>query len=109
MSRCVAPTDLRSPISCVRSFTDISMMFMITMPPTTIPIATIAGTTAKSMLVSCFQKLTSASAVSIEKSGSSPGRSRCATRMASSARDIAGATSFAVGILTEIVVVCRLP
>jgi hypothetical protein len=25
------------PISRVRSFTDISMMFMITMPPTTMP------------------------------------------------------------------------
>ena len=45
MSRRVAPTDLRSPISCVRSRTDISMMFMITMPPTTMPMATTAGMT----------------------------------------------------------------
>ena len=68
MSRARAPTALRMPISRVRSFTAINMMFMITMPPTTIPIATTAGITAKSTAVSCFQNATSASAVSIEKS-----------------------------------------
>ncbi len=71
-----APTDFRNPISCVRSVTDISMMFMITIPPTTMPIATTAGTTVNSTFVSCFQKASSASAVSIEKLSSSPGRSR---------------------------------
>ena len=35
MSRLRAPTDLRMPISCVRSVTTASMMFMITTPPTT--------------------------------------------------------------------------
>jgi hypothetical protein len=35
MSRCVAPTALRMPISRVRSVTDTSMMFMIPIPPTT--------------------------------------------------------------------------
>ena len=30
-----APTDLRMPISCVRSVTTASMIFMITTPPTT--------------------------------------------------------------------------
>ena len=35
MSRRFAPSALRSPISRVRSLTTISMMFMMTMPPTT--------------------------------------------------------------------------
>jgi hypothetical protein len=35
MSRRRAPSDLRMPISWVRSVTTASMMFMITMPPTT--------------------------------------------------------------------------
>ena len=35
MSRRLAPSALRSPISRVRSHTTISMMFMMTMPPTT--------------------------------------------------------------------------
>ena len=39
MSRRRAPSDFRIPISCVRSATDTSMMFMITMPPTIRPIA----------------------------------------------------------------------
>jgi hypothetical protein len=34
MSRRLAPSALRSPISRVRSLTTINMMFMITMPPT---------------------------------------------------------------------------
>ena len=43
MSWRLAPTALRIPISRVRSLTDISMMFMITMPPTTMPMQTTAG------------------------------------------------------------------
>ena len=35
MSPLRAPSDLRMPISCVRSVTTASMMFMITTPPTT--------------------------------------------------------------------------
>ena len=34
MSRRRAPTDLRMPISRVRSVTETSMMFMMPMPPT---------------------------------------------------------------------------
>ena len=45
----------------------MSMMFMITMPPTTTPIATTAGTTVNSTAVRFFQKVTSASAVSTVK------------------------------------------
>ena len=66
MSRDLAPSAFRTPISRVRSVTDISMMFMITIPPTTIPIATIAGITEKRMRVRFFQNSTSASAVSTE-------------------------------------------
>ena len=39
------------PISRVRSFTVISMMFMITMPPTTMPMQTTAGMTVNSTRV----------------------------------------------------------
>src|ERR1019366_5806017 len=109
MSRERAPTAFRIPISRVRSETDISMMFMITMPPTTMPIATTAGITLNSTAVSCFQKSTSAAAVSSEKLFSCPGRRRCAARIASSARSIALSTSFASRIFTEIVVVRRRP
>ena len=47
MSRRRAPSALRSPISRVRSLTTISMMFMITMPPTTSDIETTPMRTAK--------------------------------------------------------------
>jgi hypothetical protein len=109
MSRARAPTDLRMPISRVRSFTAISMMFMMTMPPTTMPMATTAGIALNSTRVRRFQKSTSASAVSTEKSLSSPGRRPCAMRIASSARCIPPATAAASPIFTEMVVVCRRP
>ena len=51
MSRRRAPSALRSPISRVRSLTTISMMFMITMPPTTSDSATTPTRTAKTPLV----------------------------------------------------------
>jgi len=63
------------PISRVRSLTDISMMFMITMPPTTMPMTTIAGMMVKSTPVSRLQKATRASALSTVKLSASPGRS----------------------------------
>jgi hypothetical protein len=84
-------------------------MFIITMPPTTMPMATTAGTTAKRMRVRSFQKLTSASEVSIEKSFSSLGRSPCAKRIASSARSISAPTSSPSGTFTETVLVRRRP
>src|SRR5438309_3193929 len=56
MARRVAPSDLRIPISRVRSVTLMSMMFMITMPPTTMPMATTAGTTVKMTRVRLCQK-----------------------------------------------------
>ncbi len=93
----------------MRSFTDISMMFMITMPPTTIPMQTTPGIIRNSTLVSVFQNATSASALSTVKSFSSSGRSRCATRIASSARSMAPSISAASCIFTDTTVVLRRP
>ena len=87
----------------------MSMMFMITIPPTTMPIATTAGTTVNSTRVRLFQKATRPSAVSTLKSSPWPGRSRWAMRIASSARAMPSATASAVGILIEITAVCRRP
>src|SRR5256884_675422 len=109
LARRVAPRDLRIPISRVRSVTLMSMMFMITIPPTTMPMATTAGTTVKMTRVRLCQKEMSPSAVSTEKSSSWPGRSRCAIRMASSAPSMASATWSAAGLLTEITVVGARP
>ena len=47
MSRRRAPSALRRPISRVRSLTTISMMFMMTMPPTTSESETMPRSTAK--------------------------------------------------------------
>jgi len=66
MSPGFAPSAFLTPISRVRSVTDISMMFMMTIPPTTTPIATIAGITENRIFVRFFQNSTSASAVSTE-------------------------------------------
>ena len=86
------------------------MMFMITMPPTTMPIATTAGMTVNSTLVSCFQNVD-------ERVGRLDGEVvllagvqtvRDAHRLLARAhrrRDL-----IRVGrIFTEIVVVCRRP
>ena len=54
MSRRRAPSALRRPISRVRSLTTISMMFMITMPPTTSDSATTPMSTAKMPLVAVW-------------------------------------------------------
>ena len=47
MSRRLAPIALRMPISRVRSVTDTSMMFMITIPPTSREIAATPMVTTK--------------------------------------------------------------
>ncbi len=109
MSRRAAPSALRMPISRVRSVTLISMMFMMTIPPTTTPMTTTAGTTVKITRVSLPQNAISPSPVSMVKSLSAPGRRRCAMRIASSARNIAGPTPSAVAIFTEITIVWRRP
>ena len=71
-----APSDLRKPISRVRSATAISMMFMITMPPTTSEIATSPGSATNSTRLILPQKSSTSSAVSIAKLSASAGR-RC--------------------------------
>src|SRR5882724_770891 len=48
-SRRRAPSDFRNPISRVRSATDMSMMFMITMPPITSDTTTTPGSTTTRM------------------------------------------------------------
>ena len=53
MCRRLAPSALRRPISAVRSLTTISMMFMITMPPTTRDRATTPIRTPKIPAVIC--------------------------------------------------------
>src|SRR5881394_2509371 len=108
-SRRDAPSDLRIPISRVRSVTLISMMFMITIPPTTMPMPTTAGTTVKITRVSLPQNAIRPSPVSTVKSSSCEGRRWCAMRIASSARSMPSATRAAAGILTEITVVWRRP
>ena len=45
MSRRLAPRDLRTPISRVRSVTETSMMFMMPMPPTSREMAAMATRT----------------------------------------------------------------
>ena len=111
MSARRAPTDFRRPISCVRSRTDISMMFMMTMPPTTTPIATIAGNDREQHLRELLPEVRRARRPSRSRScRRRPGADRCATRIASSARCIAGGDDRrASAIFTEIVVVCRRP
>ena len=61
MSLLRAPTDLRMPISCVRSVTTASMMFMITTPPTTMNTDTTATAVAAMAAVNWSQNFTSAS------------------------------------------------
>jgi len=109
MARRVAPNDLRIPISRVRSVTLMSMMFMITMPPTTMPMATTAGTTVKNDAGEALPEGNEPFRRVHREIVSWPGRSRCAIRMASSARSMASATCSAAAILTEITVVWRRP
>jgi hypothetical protein len=59
--------------------------------------------------VSWRQNAARASALSTVKSFASPGRSRWAMRIASSARLMAGSTASALGIFTETTVVFRRP
>ena len=69
-----APTDLRMPISCVRSVTTASMMFMMTTPPTTMKTETTPTAVAAMAPVNWSQKSTSESEVSMENVSSSLGR-----------------------------------
>ena len=89
MSRRLAPSALRSPISRVRSLTTISMMFMMTMPPTTSDSDTTPIRIAKMPREKFFQKSMSVSDVYIPKLSSSFGRRCRFTRSATRASSIA--------------------
>jgi len=67
-----APSALRTPISRVLSVTETSMMFMMTMPPTTSEIEAMAMVTAKKLLLISFHKDRNESLVSIAKSSLVP-------------------------------------
>src|SRR3989442_15006577 len=88
MSRRRAPSDLRIPISRVRSATAMSMMFMITIPPTTNEIATSPGRATNSTRLILPQKSRTLSAVSRAKSSGSRGRRWRRLRMTASACSI---------------------
>jgi hypothetical protein len=75
------------PISRVRSVTLTSMMFIITMPPTTSEISAIVPATAPKYLVIVLKKPTSVLLVSSSKESGAPGascrRERTSTRTSS--------------------------
>ena len=73
MSRRRAPSDLRMPISCVRSVTTASMMFMMTMPPTTMKTDTIPTAMPAMAAVSRSHRLTIVSEAKMLKLSSCPG------------------------------------
>ena len=72
-SRCLAPSALRTPISRVRSVTQTSMMFIMTMPPTTRAIEAKPSTTQAKSELNCFQISRKVSLVSRSKSSGLPG------------------------------------
>src|SRR5437870_778418 len=85
MSRRRTPSDLRIPISRVRSATATSMMFMMTIPPTTSDTATGPGTATNSTRLIFPQKSSTSSAVSRVKSSAWRGRRCRRLRMIASA------------------------
>ena len=93
MSRRRAPSDLRIPISRVRSATAMSMMFMITIPPTTNETATRPGSARNNTRLIFPQKSSTSSAVSSAKSSGSRGRRWRRLRITASACAIASRMS----------------
>ena len=68
MSRLVAPTALRSPISRVRSVTETSMMFIIPTPPTKSEMAAMAARKSVKTLVMVPSRAAKSAWVSTKKS-----------------------------------------
>ena len=89
MSRLRAPSAFRRPISRVRSLTTISMMFMMTMPPTSSDSDTMPRSTANALWLKVRQRFISVSDVKMPKSSASRGRSLRSMRIATrpSSRD----------------------
>ena len=81
MSRRLAPSALRTPISRVRSATATSMMFMITIEPTISPIAGSAMPARTRYPWILRQNASAESCVCSEKSSGTPGRRRCRIRI----------------------------
>ncbi len=73
---------LRTPISCVRSVTEISMMFITPMPPTSRPIELMTVVRITSAPVSWFHKLLRKSGELSSKSFSLPAGMRRSRRIA---------------------------
>src|SRR6266550_1013213 len=92
-SRRRAPSDFRRPISRVRSATDISMMFMITMPPITSDTITTPGRTTTRMRLIPDQNRCTPSDVSSTKLLSWLGRRWRRLRMTPSATSMASRIS----------------
>src|SRR5881396_1045364 len=92
-SRRRAPSDFRRPISRVRSATDISMMFMITMPPITSDTITTPGRTTTRMRLIPAQNRCTPSDVSSTKLLSWLGRRWRRLRMTPSATSMASRIS----------------
>lgn len=73
-SRARAPIAIRIPISCVRSVTDTSMMFMMPTPPTTSEISATASNRFVMMPVAAVNVCEISVRSRIRKSSGSPGR-----------------------------------
>src|SRR5438309_10658389 len=100
MSRRRAPSDLRIPISRVRSATAISMMFMMTIPPTTSEMATRPGRATNSTRLILLQKSSTSSEVSSVKLSSWRGRRRWRLRITACASSMAARISGSDGAFT---------
>ena len=81
ISRRRAPSALRTPISRVRSVTEIVMMAITPMPPTIRAIEEMTNSASTTAFVNCRRNATMKSAVTVSKSFSSPSLSRWRARM----------------------------
>src|SRR5581483_738390 len=84
-----APMALRMPISRVRSVTDTSMMFMMTIPPTMREIPAMAIMAAKNLLLRSDHSVRKLALVSAAKLSGCPGRSCRRERMMTRAPSMA--------------------
>ena len=100
MSRRFAPSALRMPISRVRSATATSMMFMITIAPTTSPMAGSAVPNRISRPLSSSKNDSAASDVSSAKLSGRAGPRRRKPRIASRTLSMASSSSSRLGACT---------
>src|SRR2546421_2617607 len=95
MARRVAPSALRTPISRLRSVTEIIMMATTPTPPTINAIDESTSITRKNMPVTLFQESSSLSWVTIEKLFSCPGLSPRSERSVATTSSIASCCVYA--------------